>query len=773
MKKVIAVILLCLFAIPSLHWWYSQAQAETVQSEGITGSDKVFPNNQAGDSYEPLTYEDFKGKRFAVLTGSVFDEVADKIFNASEKLYFNSTVEEIEAVKLGKVDAVLMDEVAATLSLCSGQYDSLQALPVPLPELNLEYGVFSVRQDIIEQYNEFLASIKADGTLEEMQERWLKSNAFEAVMPEIPLTGENGTLTVAIMATYPPFTFAGESGEFTGFDIEQLRRFAAWLGKDVRFVDMDFGGMTAYVASGKADLGASVYITSERKESFLFSDPDYVSRTVLVVRKQQQETPVTGRTYTWFSGKTVGMVIGSIWDSVVLKFGAIPAYYPDVPTGIEDVRNGRIAGLASDLSMLRVLVTEPGNEDMDVIEVPPEFFISPMGAFTRLDNQPLIDEFNAFLDLAKSDGTLENMKKRWFKSPPDLNEPMPELVYTGEKGVLNIATVGTNIPFDFFGENGELKGYSIELMNRFAAYAGYTVKYYPMEFSALIPAVTGGKVDIAISNVSITEERKKSALFSDPVYDDQMGIITLKIPAGVDAAAVDDQGDKTGAGFTEWLKTAIHRNLITENRWKMIVDGMGVTIKISLLAQVLGTLLGGVICFALMHKNKFLSGLGRLYCYLIRGLPMVVLLMISYYIIFGKTDVDGVLIAVCAFALVEGAAVASNLKGAIETVDTVEIEAARSLGFTAFGAFLTVILPQAVKRALPAYCAGFIELVKATAIVGYIAIQDLTRAGDIIRSRTYDAFFPILFVALIYLIVTSIFVYLFQKLVKLINKEVC
>jgi ABC-type amino acid transport system permease subunit len=83
-----------------------------------------------------------------------------------------------------------------------------------------------------------------------------------------------------------------------------------------------------------------------------------------------------------------------------------------------------------------------------------------------------------------------------------------------------------------------------------------------------------------------------------------------------------------------------------------------------------------------------------------------------------------------------------------------------------------VTLPQAIKRALPAYCAGFIELVKATAIVGYIAIRDLTRAGDIIRSRTYDAFFPILFVALVYLIVTSIFVYLLEKLVAMLNKEV-
>jgi len=115
-----------------------------------------------------------------------------------------------------------MDDVAATLSLKNGPYDNLQVLPLPMPELDFDYGVFSMRQDIIEQYNKFLAEIKADGTLKDMQERWLKSNAFEAVMPEILLTGKNGTLTAAIMATYPPFTFMGENGEFIGFDIEQF-----------------------------------------------------------------------------------------------------------------------------------------------------------------------------------------------------------------------------------------------------------------------------------------------------------------------------------------------------------------------------------------------------------------------------------------------------------------------------------------------------------------------------------------------------------------------
>ena len=239
-----------------------------------------------------------------------------------------------------------------------------------------------------------------------------------------------------------------------------------------------------------------------------------------------------------------------------------------------------------------------------------------------------------------------------------------------------------------------------------------------------------------------------------------------------DFADGDHAAAEGGGGFAEWLKTAIRRNLLTDNRWKMILDGLGVTMIIALFSQILGTVFGCFVCFALMRKNKIVKRLGDLYCGIIHGTPIVVLLMITYYIIFGSTQISNVFVAVAAFTLIMGAGVADNLKGAIDTIDPVEIEAARSIGFTAAGAFLAVTFPQAVRRALPGYTKGFVELVKATAIVGYIAIQDLTRAGDIIRSRTYDAYFPILLVAVIYLIVTTICVQLFKLILKKAGEEV-
>jgi polar amino acid transport system substrate-binding protein len=467
------------------------------------------------------------------------------------------------------------------------------------------------------------------------------------------------------------------------------------------------------------------------------------------------------RDYTYLRGKKIGVVTGTIYDEVAKD--ALNAeevvYYAEQSSGMEDVRKGRIDGFILDLSILRVIMGAPGNEKWECLEIPPEYFEAPMGAISI--NQDIIDRFNAFLEVVKADGTLEDMQNRWLETIPDPDSPMPDIPSNGEGGVLRVAVCGTVLPFVYIGEGGSFKGYSVELVLRFAAREGLKAEFTDMDFGGLIPYVISGKADLAIANISITEERKKSVLFTDSIYDDLAAAAVLK-EGGGDAAG-------NGGGFIEWFKTAVERNLIADSRWKMIVNGLGVTMIIALASQMLGTIAGGFICYLLTRRNRFAQRIAELYCGLIYGTPVVVLLMISYYIIFGDSGVSNIFVAVAAFAMVEGAIVAQNLKGAIGTINPVEIEAARSMGFTAAGAFLAVTLPQAVRRALPAYAYGFVDLVKSTAVVGYIAIQDLTRAGDIIRSRTYDAYFPLLFVALIYLAVTSVCVLIFKLAIKKVN----
>ena len=465
--------------------------------------------------------------------------------------------------------------------------------------------------------------------------------------------------------------------------------------------------------------------------------------------------------YSDFAGKRVGVEPGSVFDIITESIGGIPVFFNDMSAGIEDLRNYRIDGVVTDLAKARLFLETPGNEDVDIAVIPDYIFSAPIAAMSA--SQEVIDRFNSFLSVIKADGTLEDMQNRWINTTADLDAPMLVLTNSGSNGRLIVAISGVTQPFTYIGANDEPKGFSVELALRFGVFEDVEIIFERADFGGYIPLVMSGKADIGIDAYYITEERKQSVLFSEPYAEDLCAVLYLK-----PVVAGSSQGSESG-GFISWLKTGIERNLLTDNRWQMVLNGLGVTMTIAFFAQIIGTVFGCFVCWVLTRKNRFVNLLGRFYCGLIHGTPVVVLLMITYYIIFGSTTISNVVIAIAAFSMVVGASVAQNLKGAIETVDPVEIEAARSIGFSAFRAFLTVTFPQAVKRALPVYTNGFVELVKATAVVGYIAIQDLTRAGDIIRSRTYDAFFPLLFIALIYLLVTTVCVQLFKLIIRKVN----
>jgi polar amino acid transport system substrate-binding protein len=297
-----------------------------------------------------------------------------------------------------------------------------------------------------------------------------------------------------------------------------------------------------------------------------------------------------------------------------------------------------------------------------------------------------------------------------------------------------------------------LEGFEIENTKRFAAYLGMDVKFETMDFAALIPFVVSGKAQLCANWISVTPERAETVIFSKPYFTTTACVVTKKVAS---SQITDTESD---GGLIAWLKDGVQNNLIKEGRWRLILDGLSTTLIIAVLAFLIGTVLGCFVCFLLTRRTRWAKIPATVFSTIVHGLPMVVLLMVFYYVIFGTSSISPIFVATVAFALVEGAKVGSNLKGAIDTVDTVQIEAARSIGFSAFGAFRRVTLPQAIKVALPGYLNGFVELVKGTAIVGYIAIQDLSRAGDIIRSRTYDAYFPIIFVAIVYFAMTSLMI---------------
>lgn len=220
------------------------------------------------------------------------------------------------------------------------------------------------------------------------------------------------------------------------------------------------------------------------------------------------------------------------------------------------------------------------------------------------------------------------------------------------------------------------------------------------------------------------------------------------------------------------LKKEFILNFIEDNRWKYIVDGLKITLIVTIFAVLIGIFLGFLIAIVrTTHdktgKLKILNAICKVYLTVIRGTPVVVQLMIIYFIIFGSVDISKVLVAIIAFGINSGAYVAEIFRSGIMSIDNGQFEAGRSLGFNYAQTMMYIIMPQAFKNVLPTLCNEFISLLKETSVSGYIALQDLTKGGDIIRSRTYDAFMPLIAVALIYLAMVMIF----TKLVSLLERR--
>lgn len=222
----------------------------------------------------------------------------------------------------------------------------------------------------------------------------------------------------------------------------------------------------------------------------------------------------------------------------------------------------------------------------------------------------------------------------------------------------------------------------------------------------------------------------------------------------------------------ENLKNRFIQNFIDDNRWMYIAEGLAVTLKVTFFAVLIGIVIGFLIAmvrstYEKTHKMKVLNFLCNVYLTVIRGTPVVVQLLIIYFVIFGSIKIDKALVAVLAFGINSGAYVAEIFRSGIMSIDAGQFEAGRSLGFNYAQTMWYIIMPQAFKNVLPTLGNEFIVLLKETSVAGYIALQDLTKGGDIIRSRTYDAFMPLITVALIYLAMVMVF----SKLVQLLERR--
>jgi len=235
------------------------------------------------------------------------------------------------------------------------------------------------------------------------------------------------------------------------------------------------------------------------------------------------------------------------------------------------------------------------------------------------------------------------------------------------------------------------------------------------------------------------------------------------------------------------LKEQFILNFVEDSRWKYLTNGLLNTLTITIFALLLGVVIGIIVAMirttydktkeSLKKRNKLgywffsiINFICKIYLTVIRGTPVVVQLLIAYFIIFAFSNV-GIMVASIAFGINSGAYVAEILRGGIMSIDVGQFEASNSLGFNYVQTMIYVIIPQVIKTVLPTLLNEMIALIKETSIAGYVGIMDLTKGGDIIRGRTFSAFMPLLAVAAIYLIIVSFLTFVLGRVERRLRKS--
>jgi polar amino acid transport system substrate-binding protein len=722
-------------------------------------------NSQAVQDQGKLTSPaDLKNKKIGVLMGSAHSTYANQHYPNATILEYKSAADVVLAVKTKKVDAALYD--AEPLRIVLREEPSLASMSVNLFSFDVGAGFGKENTSLRDQFNRFLAEIRKNGVYADMVKRWMEQG--DTRMPQIESPKSGSVLRVAVSDIGLPFV-AVEDNRLVGFDVEMATRFASSLGKRVQFSDMDFGSLIASVASGKDDLLiSSVYITDERKKQIAFSDPYFVMGTQIFALKQNIALPHAGTqqnpsaavdTRTQASStrvssladlkdKRIGVLLGSVHDTYAMQHfpQATVLQYKSPSDLVLAVRSGKVdAAIYTRETLQEILQDDP---ELGLLGDNLQSY--PIATGFKKGNNQLREQFNAFLAEIRKNGVYDGMVQRWLKSH---DTSMPKIDNAGAKGKVIIGFVSDKgLPFTIV-RNNQLIGFDIELAERFGSYLGKTIEFSDMDFGSLIAAVASGKVDMIVSTLMITEERKTKIDFSDAYYE--LGSNAFALKSNIAAYERLDQAPVKPSFFRS-IVSSFNSNIILERRYLLIWDGLKTTVFISILATIFGTLLGSLVCFMRMSKHVLLQMPARAFISVLRGTPVLVLLMVIFYVVFASVSISPVLVAVIAFGMNFAAYASEIFRTGIQSIDRGQTEAGIAMGFTPFQTFLHIILPQTVQRILPVYKGEFISLVKMTSIVGYIAVQDLTKASDIIRSRTFDAFFPLVIVALLYFLIAGI-----------------
>lgn len=696
------------------------------------------------DSKSIRKIEDLDGKTCGVLNGSFHGQfIKDNYKDIDVSIvYQNTNSELLMSLMSNRIDAVAIDTPFANQMV--SENDGISSREIENSEIASGFIFSDANGELLKDFNDFITRAKESGLIGEIENKWINADVATTKVIKKEYTPTKGTINAIISNASPPFSFVADN-ELQGFCVEVLYEFGYDKGYDFNFSYANFDGILSGVSTGKYDIGVDeVTITEERKKNVTFSEPIHSTSISLVYLDDSKN--VYTSPYE-LSGKKMGCMSGSIYDRVIedkLNNHDID-YFNSRSELIMGLQKKKIEGYLADKPVAMICCAE--NKSITYIDEALDYV--DYGVCFSSNASHIREEFNEYLNTITANGTIEQLREKWFKED-SVNETIDDIVLTGENGVIRACSTPDAAPFSFI-RNNSYEGYEVELLTMFSKEYGYKLEIDSVSFDAIISAIASNKYDVAFNGIYITEERKKSVDFSDSTYSSSV-------------VAVVRSGDEEKTSFIDGLTDKFYRTFIEEDRYKIILNGVKTTLIITSSSLFFGTLFGFIIFFLSRKLGKWFAELSDAIAYIIDGLPVVVLLMVLFYIVFAQAPISGEVISIIGFSLIACYSVYGLLKTGVDAIDKGQFEGALALGYTDNQTLFKFILPQALRIVMPSYRSSIVSLIKSSSIVGYVTVEDLTRASDLIRSRTYDAFFPLIVTAIIYFVLAWLLTVIVNKM---------
>ena len=461
--------------------------------------------------------------------------------------------------------------------------------------------------------------------------------------------------------------------------------------------------------------------------------------------EKQEETGVI-ESVEQLNGHDMGCMSGSIFDELIKeKFpDSEIIYFNSRSELLLGLTTGKIDGFISDEPVAMMMKKQ--NDQVTYLD---EAVGEVDYGICFSDNaKEILKQFNEYLARIMENGHIKELQEKWI-TPEGTQQKKVERKLTGENGTIRCVTTPDAAPFSFISNN-EFQGYEVELLTEFCEEYGYDLEISTVSFDALLTSVAMNKYDVAFNGIYITPERSKSVNFCTSHYK---GKDVVMVANGTASAENKD--------IITTIKESFYKNFIEEDRYKLLFSGALTTLIISFFSIVCGTLLG-LLIYLLSQMSEVFRKIADAVQRIMAKLPAVVLLMLLFYVVFKTSNISAILVSIVGFSFMFANVFYGLLKSGVRSVDYGQAEAAMALGYESFKGFFHIILPQALKTIFDPYFTEVIALIKNTSIVGYVSVNDITRASDIIRGRTYDALFPLIVTAIVYYLLCTLLVALFR-----------